>query len=308
MIDFRYHVVSLVALFLALAAGIALGAGPLQGDVEGRLAGVSSDSGSASLESDLADAERLGDFQSAYGADTASLVLGGRLDRTSVSMLVLPGADPEVVRDLTKALAAADANLVSTVTVAPDLVDPANRQLAEGLAQQVLDGVDGATGADGATSYTLVGSALGRAFLTHSPDADPQDSSSGSIQAAFEEASMVSVDGVVGGRAQLALVVAGDPRDDAPDGESDVVTDLVAGLDAAVGGTVVAGTLDSASDGALAAVRDSDLTAEVSTVDPVETGTGQAVAVLALADQAAGRVGQYGVDGADGALPDLAQD
>jgi hypothetical protein len=29
LIDFRYHLVSLVAVFLALAAGIVLGAGPL---------------------------------------------------------------------------------------------------------------------------------------------------------------------------------------------------------------------------------------------------------------------------------------
>ena len=29
MIDFRYHVVSLVSVFLALAVGIVLGAGPL---------------------------------------------------------------------------------------------------------------------------------------------------------------------------------------------------------------------------------------------------------------------------------------
>ena len=31
MIDFRYHVVSIVSIFLALAVGIVLGAGPLQG-------------------------------------------------------------------------------------------------------------------------------------------------------------------------------------------------------------------------------------------------------------------------------------
>ena len=30
MIDFRYHIVSIVSIFLALAVGIVLGAGPLQ--------------------------------------------------------------------------------------------------------------------------------------------------------------------------------------------------------------------------------------------------------------------------------------
>ena len=33
MIDFRYHLVSIVSIFLALAVGIVLGAGPLQGQI-----------------------------------------------------------------------------------------------------------------------------------------------------------------------------------------------------------------------------------------------------------------------------------
>jgi len=33
VIDFRYHLVSIVSIFLALAVGIVLGAGPLQGSI-----------------------------------------------------------------------------------------------------------------------------------------------------------------------------------------------------------------------------------------------------------------------------------
>ena len=33
MIDFRYHLVSIVSIFLALAVGIVLGAGPLKEDI-----------------------------------------------------------------------------------------------------------------------------------------------------------------------------------------------------------------------------------------------------------------------------------
>ena len=39
MISFRYHVVTLVSVFLALAVGIALGGGPLQGEVDDSLVG-----------------------------------------------------------------------------------------------------------------------------------------------------------------------------------------------------------------------------------------------------------------------------
>ncbi|HUV47611.1 MAG TPA: copper transporter, partial [Actinomycetes bacterium] len=33
MIDFRYHIVSIVAIFMALAVGIVLGSGPLKDDI-----------------------------------------------------------------------------------------------------------------------------------------------------------------------------------------------------------------------------------------------------------------------------------
>ena len=39
MIDFRYHIVSLISVFLALAVGIALGAGPLKDTIGDTLTG-----------------------------------------------------------------------------------------------------------------------------------------------------------------------------------------------------------------------------------------------------------------------------
>ena len=39
MVDFRYHLVSLVSVFLALAVGIILGAGPLQNSIGNTLSG-----------------------------------------------------------------------------------------------------------------------------------------------------------------------------------------------------------------------------------------------------------------------------
>ena len=39
MIDFRYHLVSLISVFIALAVGIALGAGPLKETIGDTLTG-----------------------------------------------------------------------------------------------------------------------------------------------------------------------------------------------------------------------------------------------------------------------------
>ncbi len=249
MIDFRYHVVSLVALFLALAGGIALGAGPLQDPVRGELSTATNDSGSdQALQEELDRVERLNEFRARYDEATAGLVLGDRLAGTSVSMLVLPGADPTVVKELGADLETAGAGLASTVTLTDALVDPAKRQLAESLVQGVLDGVGDIEDTEGASGYDLVGGALGRAFLTRSGQPVAPDGSSTSIRAAFEEAGFLAVDGAVEQRAQLALVVAGDPPDDAPEGQDLVVADLLTGLDRTDIGTVLIGSTSIDTD------------------------------------------------------------
>ena len=61
MVDFRYHLVSLVAVFLALACGIVLGAGPLRtaiGDtVSGRNAALTAQNAQLTTERDAAVAD-----------------------------------------------------------------------------------------------------------------------------------------------------------------------------------------------------------------------------------------------------------
>ena len=128
MIGFRYHLVSLAAIFLALAGGIALGAGPLQDPVGGQLAAASPDNGSdQELEEELRSAREFSDFSSAYSAGTAGLVIGDRLDGTSVSLLLLPGADPAVADDLGEDLGKAGARITSTARLTNELLDPAQR-------------------------------------------------------------------------------------------------------------------------------------------------------------------------------------
>ena len=314
MISFRYHLVSLVALFLALAGGIALGAGPLQEPVRGELASASGGDDVEALRGQLEDEQRLSDFQARYGAGTADLVLGDRLAGMSVAVVLLPGADPSVAAQLAEDVETAGGELASRVTLTDELLDPGAREFPESLARRVLDGVAGVDTAEGATGYELIGGALGRALLTRSSGQVKPDDPATSIVAAFEEANLVGVDGADGAdgalarRAQLALLVAGDPPADTPEGQGDVVAELATGLDRAAAGSVVVGSTGSTADGgAVAGVRASPAAERVSTVDAVETATGRLVGVLALVEQAAGGTGQYGADGADGALPDLSR-
>ena len=47
MINFRYHVVSIIGIFIALAVGVVLGAGPLQSRIQ---AGVSSSASTSTAD------------------------------------------------------------------------------------------------------------------------------------------------------------------------------------------------------------------------------------------------------------------
>lgn len=308
MIDFRYHLVSVVAIFFALATGVALGAGPLQDPLTEGLADQTQQDrlDTEQLRADLAAVEDREAFSDAYAAATASDVVAGVLRGRTVAIMTLPGADDSDVRAVRASVLQGGATVAATVHLSPLLLDPAQRQLAEGLATRLLARVGGSTAPQRAGSYELVGATVARAFLTRSADPVVQDNDANSIEAALVGADFVRVDGTVERRAQLALVVAGDPPVDAAEGQPVVAAGIVAALDAGSLGAVVAGRPASAAAGAVLAVLDSDAADRVSTVDVVDLPAGQVVSALALAEQARGGSGHYGAgSAADGAVPDL---
>ena len=98
MIDFRYHLVSIVSIFLALAVGIVLGAGPLKGELGDTLskevAGLRKDK--ADLNSQLAEASAGTEARDSYIGETNPQVLAGTLQDRRVALVVLPGSDAAV--------------------------------------------------------------------------------------------------------------------------------------------------------------------------------------------------------------------
>ena len=121
---------------------------------------------------------------------------------------------------------------------------------------------------------------------------------------------MLRVDGDDGRpRGDLAVVVSAGPvagADPAP--RLATLTALVSSLDNAGRGVVVAGGSAAAgSTGLIGAVRaDQGLASAVSSVDDADRPVGQVATVFALAQEAAGRSGQYGTAaGAEGPFPPL---
>jgi hypothetical protein len=309
VIDFRYHVISIVAIFLALATGIALGAGPLGEEFDQQLANQADRDRQAKedLRDQLDQVEKVMDFESELNQSVAPQLTGDRLEGRSVAVFVLPGADEEAVDSVTTRVENAGGTISSTITIQDGLMDPEEQQTAEGIASRVLEGVDGVPSTEGAQSYQLVGLSLARGYLATTEAGAPVDAAAQEIDAAYGEADYVTHDGDISRRANLAVVIAGPPSEEPQVGQGELLAILVQAMDSLSGGVVVAGPLTSAEeDGYVAAVRDSDASDSVSTVDVVDRTSGQIVTVLALAQQAEGAVGQYGADdSADAVIPEF---
>jgi hypothetical protein len=157
---------------------------------------------------------------------------------------------------------------------------------------------------DDATAIDRVGTVLARATVRApadddadqrdaGPAADEIDQDAAEVIAGLDELDAVRLQGDPGRRAELAVLVTGGK--DRAEAEP-ALLGLLAALDAGGSGAVLAAP-GAADAGPLRWVRDSDddALAGASTVDAVDTAVGPDVVVLALAEQAAGGQGHYGL-------------
>ncbi len=315
MISFRYHIVSIVSVFLALATGVALGGGPLKGEVDNTLVRqVEADrKAKADLREQIGALSSANAFTDDFATEVAPDLVGGDLDGRAVTLLVLPGAEESVVTSLTDLVETAGGTVGGVVRAGDGLVDVGNKQLVDELGSQLLDGVNDVTVPEDASTYERLGAILARAIATDEDAGAPVDDAANSILSGLSTADLMSPAGDLTRRGSLVLVVGGSGPEDTTEreGAGAVVTALVDAMDNATDGVVVAGPIAAARNGGVVdAVREEVVTAqEVSTVDTLERAAGQVVSMMALAEQAGGEAGHYGsVDAADGVMPSSASD
>lgn len=291
MINFRYHLVSIAAILIALAAGIALGSGPLDD------AGDALDSKPAANQT--AD-PAVSKFEAGFADRAASGLLKDKLKGQSVLLITVPGTEAEQVKGVTSSLALAGAEVTGEIEMTSKLLDSSGRQFAEGVAEQAAADVPAVSTASGA--YERIGAALGRAVMAKAP-AD-LDATATTIRSAFAEGDLITQTKAPKRAATVAIVVAG-PQDANGSDRSTVIAALASALNTTGKGVVVAGPPSSSTDGgAVKAVRDGSAAAEISTVDVTDSAAGRIVTVLAAVSQVAGQPGAWGTSrSAGGALP-----
>jgi hypothetical protein len=303
VIDFRYHIVSIVSIFLALAVGIVLGAGPLQGQLGTTLTNQVHNlrNETSSLNTQLRDAQdnvsQLNAFVRALSPELITATLSGR----SVTVVRLPGSSDSAASAIDQELSQAGAQVNGTIKVTTAWTDPAKKTFRDNLAKSLAP-LAGGQAPTGATQDQDLASVLARGLVV-SDDiaADKTDSAATTALQGLKTGGLIDYSGSGPKTSTLAVVLAGPPTaGEASKVQQDEATSyavLTRALDAqSLGAVAAADPTATQLGGTLQALRsDKQASEAVSTVDDVNQPMGVVTLVLALREQLAGTAGQYGV-------------
>jgi len=315
VIDFRYYLVSIVSIFLALAVGIVLGAGPLQQDIGARLTEQIKTlrADKTQLRTDLDTARRNAAARDTFSSAVAPAVLKGRLTGKTVALVVAPGVDADLVKNATASLIAAGAKVGSTVTLNDVWADPSKITLRNTVASPfaTLATAPAAAGSPDQLAVTVLTHAI-LAGTDHSTERITASASAALNGLAAGDLISVTPDHVVPSSSVVFLSgpVKGSTQQDT-DARLAAYVQLVRSLDAAGSGVVVAAKSNStdptkSADLVAAARKNSDAVKVISTVDDADLPMGLNTLVMALEQQYTGGAGQYGLAGdAKAIVPDL---
>jgi hypothetical protein len=287
----RRLVVSLTAIFLALAVGAALGAVVRHGgsgggdDLARRNDALAAANGQLERQVGAAD-----DFI----ARSAGRILNGTLADRTVLVFTTPDAGGDVDA-VTAALTTAGATITGRVALTDAFVDASQGdRLRTAVTNMIPAGAQLQT--EAVDQGSLAGDLLGLAFLT--------DPANGADRATAQERGLIADTLRNGGflgagdfaPAQLAVVVTGAGARADHNGQGSITAHFAGALRGRGAGLVLAGRAGSSDgSGPIAEVRrDNRLDATVSTVDNVDRETGRVTTALGLAEQLGGKTGHYG--------------
>lgn len=304
MINFRYHIVSLMAVFLALSVGIVLGV-TLKGPVnQGLTAQADQDREQVqTLRTQLDRQNALNDYREAYAQEVNAELTTGMLAGRSVALIVMPDAPGRVVTALNRAVIAADGTLTNTARISADAFDPdqvaAVRKVLEPYRAALPD-------ADNASDAGVLGLAVGKGLLAK--QTGQRDPEATSINKALAAARLVTVSGGSPEQAELAIVVTAEASEPAADAAVlQAHVELEVALKSYAAGVVLAGPNSENLDGTdVLTARNSLDARRLSTVDVADLSSGVTTTIMASKEQWLGEQGHYGALARAGApLPDL---
>jgi hypothetical protein len=299
VISFRYHIVTIVAIFLALAVGLLGGAAFVQPALQEQLQDQTD-----RLRNDLEDrTQEIGDLRDELGAlngfadSVMPHLTSGRLSGTPVVIVTQAGVEDEVLAQARDALESAGARILTAVSATDQLVseDPTTQEqlativgeptasadeLPRLAAESLAQGLSPSTTVIGSE---VLGDLLSAGFLA--------PIGPGPSQATLQE---------VGGPGQVVVVLSGGRGDEPalpPEAFAVPLVERLTGL-----GVPVAAGESLLTDYPYVSLLRADAIDGIVTVDDLDQSMGGAALVLGLEDLlTSGTGGAYGVK--DGAEP-----
>ena len=285
MIDFRYHLVSIIAVFLALAVGLAVGSTALTGTAEQALTAaqhrLTSQNKALTKQNGALQKQLAGD--QAFAQANSGRLLAGLLTGERVVLIAAPGYDPTVTSGLTTALREAGATVAGQVTLQSAFTTTSGQneaklsQLAVNLATTAglpppAAPASPVSGQQDAAQVLAAGLLSGSALTS---------TASEEIISGFSQNGFITVDSGTPATAHADLAVLVTPAGPPPQQSvSDVLVAVAQALKSAGSGTVMAGAVSSIGSGSVISAENS--ARNVSTVDNADTETGKIVVVQAL--------------------------
>ena len=291
MVNFRYHLVSLIAVFLALGTGVVLGAGPLQNAINMR----GEDKGSLSATELSGNLEEMS-LQVTQGEEfvwaVADDLLPGALEGVSVAVVALPGTTSSDKGTIARGLELAGADVAGQVDLSSRWVGVSDATYRQTLAAAV------STHLQGEPSDTSAAGILAQGFIeiltTDGTEADLiremlTDESTALVVGTSLPTTPVEAVVLVGpSQVQESEENAQSGQENDSDGASESWLELALAATSAPGGAVAVGQAQF-EDQFIAALRTSD--ARITTVDQGGTAMSAVNTALALAS---GELGAYG--------------
>jgi hypothetical protein len=285
VIDFRYHLVSIIAVFLALAVGLVVGSTALSGKAEQFL--TKAQDRAVARNNALSSANRALNKQinadQAFAQAGSQRLVGGLLTQDKVVLVIAPGATPAVTSGVTAVLQQAGATVTGDVNIQQSFLDTsaaneaALTQLADSLATRA--GLSPpAQSQSRAAGQQAVAQVLAASLLDTPAGTALSAKASAAILTGLEQNNFVSAS-TTPQTATLAVLVA--PGGAPPQTGSQVLVALAAQLKAASSATVMAGAVESVGAGSVISNENSSVN-PVSTVDNADTESGQIMVVQAL--------------------------
>jgi Copper transport outer membrane protein, MctB len=304
VIDFRYHLVSIVAVFLALGLGLLLGSTELAPKLARSLQNTSK-AEQKRIDSLLQTQRQL---QQEIGrgqqfAEAAERQLVGRLlAGQRVVMISAPGAPGGVVNDISQLLTRdAGAIVTGQIELGQNLFDfsPGTQQQLSTLTQQFTPaGMTLRPGSPIAQAGQVIASAILTKDGPGQPVAGQRDTAAEAVLNGFAARGfLTTVSGHPYDHATLAVVVIPDSPPSASDTNkaSQALVTLAQEFKQAAQGTVVAGSAAGSGPGsAIDVMRAGGRSATLSSVDGADSAIGQIVVIQALYEQMNGISGSYG--------------